>query len=324
MAFSLKAMLRNAAGPLRAAVTCITIYLLFNLYQPSEVARLASEVGVTALSAALLIYALCVHISAWKWGVLLESVPYRIRMRAVLASCFYSTLPSGQLGGELSKVLIVRASHPHADNVLATVVFDKLTGVMGLLLIGLLSFSLSDVYRTHWGMALIIPGVAACGVPLLAARGLATFIVRMKVSSNALQGMQLRASHFLGHIAEFSRNRAILMRSISLGIASQATVILVYLFIAEGIGIRLSTTDMVSAVVLANLATLLPISIAGFGVREAGLTAILVSQHGIHGEKAFALSLTAMAIFLLPAIAGAMIEAGKIIGTRSRKDPPDH
>jgi glycosyltransferase 2 family protein len=306
-------IIRYAPGFLRIGVTLLAIWLLFSLYKPSDVARLVSNLDASALLTAITIYAVCVHISAWKWGVLLDLVPYQTRLRAVVASCFYSILPSGQLGGELSKVLIVKSRHPEIDNVLATVVFDKLTGVIGLMLIGVASFLISDVYRAHWGMALVVSAVAVCGCILFATQRIANTVDKVHFSNKVLRYLQLRISSALLSIGRFSRNPSVLVRSVSLGILSQITVIMVYLVIANAIQIDLHRADMISAIVLANLATLLPISIAGFGVREAGLTAILTTQHGVSGEKALALSLTAMIIFLLPAAAGAVIEINKII-----------
>jgi uncharacterized membrane protein YbhN (UPF0104 family) len=305
--------MRFVPGTLRVGVTVLAIWLLFSLYKPSDVARLISNLGASALLAAVVIYAACVHISAWKWGVLLELVPYRTRLRAVIASCFYSILPSGQLGGELSKVLIVKSRYPEIDNVLAGVVFDKLTGVIGLMLIGIASLLISDAYRAHWATALVVFAVLACGCVLFATQAIADMVGKIRFSNSLLRNLQLRIRGALLSIGQFSRNRSILLRSVSLGILSQTTVILVYLVIAHAIQIDLYYSDMISAIVLANLATLLPISIAGFGVREAGLTAILTTQHDIDGEKALALSLTAMIIFLLPAATGAVIETKKII-----------
>ncbi len=301
---------------LRIVVTLLALLLLFIVYKPGDVSKLIVGIGLPAFVSAIVLYFLCILIGAWKWGVVIENAPFSTLLRAVTASCFYSILPSGQLGGELSKVMIVKSSYPEARNVIASVIFDKMTGVLGLLLIGILALCFSTQAMLVWQISLVAVLIIGCTFSLLAARSLAALSQRLVVRNATLQRLQHTFGHALHSVARFSRNPILLIQSIVLGVLSQGTVVLVYLVIAEALHISIPSADIITAVVFANLAALLPISVGGFGVREAGLTAILAGSHGVTGEQSLALSMTAMSIFLLAAVAGGAIELRRLFPRR--------
>ncbi len=300
----------------RIGMTILALYTLFWLYHPSDVLKHVSDVGPVAFCGAALLYALCIAIGASKWKLLLPGVPFARLLHAVTASCFYSILPSGQLGGELSKVLIVKSRHPDVRGVFASVVFDKITGVLGLLLIGLFALTFSGSAVVAWQLLLLLVLATGCGVVLLAAHPLAAFIQKIRIRHRPLHAGRAALVDALSSIGHYARNRLLLARSVGMGILSQGTIIIIYLVIARALHIPATSADLVAAVTLANLAALLPISVAGFGIREAGLTTLLTQGSGVGGAQALALSLTVMSIFLIAALAGALTEAKRILHVR--------
>lgn len=265
-----KALSRYLPALLRVGVTLATISLLFKLYDSDDVFSLLSAVGIPTFAIAAGFYALCMLVSAWKWGVPLEHVSFRSRLRAVIASNFYSILPSGQLGGELSKVFIIKSSHPDAEHVLASVIFDKVTAVLGLLLIGMASFCLASPPPFHWQILLIAVLTTGCACTLFATRAASKLTRTFSISQPYAQRMQNFISGLLQSIDRYSRDPSKLLNSIALGIASQVTVILVYAIIASALDIHIPHASIVSAIVLANLATLLPISAGGSASARPG------------------------------------------------------
>jgi uncharacterized membrane protein YbhN (UPF0104 family) len=91
-------------------------------------------------------------------------------------------------------------------------------------------------------------------------------------------------------------------------VLSQGAVVACYLVLAPSLELQVEVAALAGAVAIANLAALIPISIGGFGVREVGLVAILTAEYAVPGERALALSLTAMCVFLLAAMIGGFLE----------------
>jgi len=80
-------------------------------------------------------------------------------------------------------------------------------------------------------------------------------------------------------------------------------VTLAYTIGGATMGIRAGFGDFVWIVALVALAQVLPITVAGLGVRE-GLFVFLLAQYGAPAETALALSLTVFSVTLLFALLG--------------------
>ncbi|MEP6633299.1 MAG: lysylphosphatidylglycerol synthase transmembrane domain-containing protein [Luteimonas sp.] len=297
---------------LRIAVTVIALVALFGLYRPGDVLPLAAHAGAIACTLAVVAYAVCIVVSAFKWSLIARDVPFATLLHAVLAACFYALLPSGQLGAELGKAFIVKAKRPQAENILASIVFDKIAAVAGLLLIGVLASALSSHRVPSWQTALLIGLASCCAAALFAAPWVVGIGRRLKLPASLFSARDT-ALRMVETIQTYGQNRSLLLRCIVLGAISQCAVIAVYVVFAAALGLHVGTAELVGAVVIANLATLLPISVGGFGVREAGLTALLAGQYGVPGEQALALSLLPMSVFLLFALAGALLESHAVL-----------
>ena len=87
----------------------------------------------------------------------------------------------------------------------------------------------------------------------------------------------------------------------------QLIVTLVYYTGGTILKIRVSFEDYVWIVALVSLAQVLPITLAGLGVRE-GLFAFLLKQYGVPATTSIALSLTVFSVTLLFGILGGGLE----------------
>jgi len=302
---------QRAALLLRVAVSVLALWFLFALYPPGEVFRLLTAVGPIWFGVAICLYGASLCVATRKWWILLSVRP-GLLFRAILAGCFYSLLPSGLVGGELSKVLIVRSHARDSLNVLASVMFDKLTGVVALVTLCAAALAFSDGRAQAIQFYAIAALAAACGLFMVFSSYAARLLVKLHPAYPAIR----HALHFvlntLHSIDRYRRNGALLARSLSLGLLNQCVLVSMYLVLAHGLGIQIGIANLVAAVSLANLATLLPISVGGFGVREAGLTALLTMSYGVPGEKALALSLSALGVSICAALAGGLSELRSI------------
>lgn len=303
---------QRAIVALRIIVSAFTIWILFRLFPPEQVFRLLKSIGPTLLFFAILTYWVALWIATLKWRLLLPAKP-RLLFRATLAGCFYSILPSGVVGGELSKVLIVRSAAHSTESALASVMLDKLTGVIALLAVCSVALAFSGGAGRAIQLYATIFMMSACGVLIFTAPHLAKLLGTIRFDHAKARRLVQLARETLDSVVRYQRNRRLLALCFVLGVLNQLVLAAVYLILAPGLGIHLETTDLVAAVSVASLATLLPISAGGFGVREAGLTALLTVGYGIPGEQGLALALAALGVSLTAAIAGGGLELRAIM-----------
>jgi len=76
--------------------------------------------------------------------------------------------------------------------------------------------------------------------------------------------------------------------------------------VARGLGIEAPISAIVLAASIVTVATVLPISIGGIGVREAGY-ALLLASHGVSSSSAIALGIAQYALLLPVILAGAIL-----------------
>jgi len=311
--------MRGMTTWLRIGVTIVALFFLFSKYSPTEVVRLIAGAGWTAFLSACALFLIGLLLMTCKWSLVMRGVPLSTLFHAILVSCFYSILPTGQLGGEVTKVLIVKARHPATNGVLASIIFDKITGLLGLLLFGSAALMLSTAAISRWQLAVLGGLTAACAAFIMFAPLGARLTNSLRLPHPLLQRLQNSLEYALKETSLAARDHRTLVQSMLLGVLSQGAVIACYLVLAPSLGLQMEVAALAGAVAIANLAALVPISIGGFGVREMGLVAILTAEYAASGERALALSLTAMCVFLLAAMVGGLLELTSFIrGVRAQ------
>lgn len=255
--------------------------------------RLTSETMLVAAGLYLLAHAL----NGVKLQVLMADRPLKDLVRYTFVALYYGTVLPGQLLGDAMKAYRLVRPGDDGATVVAAVVVDKITGLAALVLIT--------------GLALLIDprgfpnAFPALSFALLAGLVLALLLPLVvpkfpNVLDNAL-GRFLRAWH------ASARDWGPLFASLFTGIAFQVLAVIVVAYIGTGMGISLSFPAWVAVVGLVSLVLLLPVTIAGVGLREGGLV-ILLGFVGVAPEDAVALSLALLGYTLFGAVVGAVAD----------------
>jgi uncharacterized membrane protein YbhN (UPF0104 family) len=129
-------------------------------------------------------------------------------------------------------------------------------------------------------------------------------------------------------LAELSReSRRLLMHSgrcaavLGLSVLTTTLAIVAYKFIGDGIGSRLSFGVWVMVVPPVTLIQLLPVSLAGWGIREAALV-VALGLFGIPAEAALAISILVGVCLILTGLPGGLIWIAGWDIARPRLSPP--
>jgi glycosyltransferase 2 family protein len=220
-------------------------------------------------------------------------------LRAYLATFFYALLPTGQLGAEATKLSLAATEQLRLARVAASIGFDKVTSLVALMLIGAIALLISDDRIGFIAGA----GLGAAAVALIASLGAAPRIEKGILAYGSSHWFAARIGSFAGALADLARHPALLGLSVVAGVITQGLLVLFCIFMADAVGIEIGLAAFIGAVVIANIAAVLPVSIAGIGVRELGFVALL-GRHGVSAESALAFSLGCLGMFLCAAALG--------------------
>jgi len=238
-----------------------------------------------------------------RWYLLLRAasidVPRRTALRAFSLAYFFNSVLPTSVGGDAVRAWIV--GRPSGQVVLAatSVVLDKLTALVCLFVFAWAAFLLdsssvpstvahSFVWTTLlFFVATALFAVAAVGSVRLAHR----FPKRLRSAAEPVG----RALH------SWFRSPRLLLAVFGLGIVYQFMGVGVLVLLADAIGFDLSLALAAVSASIILVAMLVPISIGGFGVREAGFV-VLLRGAGISSTDATLLSLLSVVVIVLASV----------------------
>lgn len=294
----------------------VSVSLLgFLLFFVDFSALLASILSIDARLYALsiILYFTSQVINSVKWKFLLPELALSKLFIFTFVGVFYSTVLPSQVAGEIAKTWRLARGNRLAERIAASVFVDRVTGLIGLLLLAtggaLLAQQPEAQYLVKPAIMMILVLVAIIFFPRI------TFLqkaVRQSVHwlSNKtafLQNQAPKAIRLLDQLSLYSRSVIPLVISIGIGVVFQAVSVAIIYTLAMGLNIKFSYFDMTWILCIISLMTLLPISIAGIGVRELGFVGLL-GLLGVSIELALTISLLLFSIQIIGALIGALFE----------------
>jgi uncharacterized membrane protein YbhN (UPF0104 family) len=257
-----------------------------------------------------------IYINTYKWRILL-AVPgvqtnYTELLRLNFIGLFYNLLLPGQVGGEVVKSVKLRQMGVNAGAAALSVLLDRLTGLLGIVLLGsvsgLLFIRLGPGQATilFWMVGLAVILVAAT-LLLAAGHRLVPILARVRVLRLLINWLIARFPSMLHLPPGPDRPLSALALPLLLAIVFQITVVFTNLLICWSLGIPLSFVPLVWIVAVVSVLQALPISVAGIGVREGAYVYLLQAQ-GVDSSHALALSLIVFAIQVLLAAIGGLLQ----------------
>jgi len=208
-------------------------------------------------------------------------------MRTTFAAMFCNQLLPTSIGGDVIRIGLLTSQGLAIGRAARTVVLDRTAGLLSLLtLMAVTGFVLSDQLPESWPVDLIrLLPVVAIGLVLVAL-----------FMGDRIAGV-LEAWDLLPWVAQFFRDSASLLRQ---GARTAIILVLSYAIhaasaasiwaLARGSGVEIGYAQVVGFLPIVILVLMLPISIAGWGVRE-GMVVTLFALLGIGSAPAAAVSI---------------------------------
>lgn len=263
---------------IKISVSLFLMYLLIRQINYAEFKNALSNASIDGIIVIITAYNVSIIINAIKWHLLLPDTEILFLVDLSFRAQFYSTVLPGQLFGEASKVAAWSGRNENMANVTASVIFDKITGIISQIFMGIAGIYFSSIAKevgNKWILILIaVSGV--CCIYLSTEKHVA-FTIRRTISFMGKINSRLEAK-FLGFYNAwclFSAKKSLLLKSILWGMINQLSGIIPVWYMSERMGLEIGFIEYCWIMPLMSVILLLPISFAGLGLRDASMASML-------------------------------------------------
>ena len=264
-----------------------------------------------------------IGVAALKWWIFVPDHGFAQLVRINLVGVFYSIVLPGQVAGDAVKAYRLGAGRADAEQIAASVVVDKVNGMIGLLLLGILGAFLS---RLRFPGSLLASFAATLAVGLVGLYSIHLPFLRRAIESAIgfvarrwiwAKPFTDRVALFIAASSRYLARPGLMVASVLLGMLYQLLCITVILIVAPSFGIDIRLAEWLWIFAVVTLAVLLPLSVGGLGIREGAFVAVLGLMQ-VPSANALALSLTIFASQLAAALLGGFIEMAGFLERRQR------
>jgi uncharacterized membrane protein YbhN (UPF0104 family) len=265
--------------------------------------------GWVALGLAMIV--LQVSVLAWRWrftaGRLGIDLPLRDALGEYYLSILLNQLLPGGVAGDVSRAWRHARTDAPTGPAVRAVVLERASAQVVMTLV-----AVASVLVLPWGSGGFRLGAAAATAALLA---LAVSMLRRRPGSGSPIG------RFWGDARQalFTRDAfAVQMVSAVLVVASY---LLVFVVAARAVGVETSLAAVLPLVAPVLMTMLIPVTVAGWGIREAAAAA-LWGLVGLTPEDGAAVSVTYGLLVLVSSVPGLFVLMRDLIGGRGRRAHP--
>lgn len=297
----------------KAAVSGGLLWLLFARVDVARLWDVARTASVAWLACAMGIYLLMVVASVWRWGLLLRA--QRIRLSYawltssfLVASFFNNFLPSN-IGGDVVRVADTAPASGSKTLAATIVLVDRGMGLLGLMLVAAIGATTGPRLIEAgpglgaFGLWFAFAGAMFVTVPaLLFPNALTRLLQPLRVLHP--EWVDERLSRLSGALARFRTQPNSLVSCFAGAVIVQALLVVFYLAIAYSMEIPVAFTELAVVVPLSFIVQMLPVSMNGFGVREA-VFGFYFTRLGLPLESALLVSFVGAALIMAFSLTGA-------------------
>jgi glycosyltransferase 2 family protein len=293
---------------LSLALTALTLYFALRGIDHHILENVLTAQNGKLLVAAAVLIALQINLGGMRWGALLSAImgerpPSLLSVLAVFyASTFFNYLPLGSVGGDVARVWLARSFPLTVSQVVLSVLLDRILVIWALIMLAVATLPsiAHPLARTTCfvGAAILMAGVVG-------------FLLLRPIERAANRWRNiLLVSSILWASEELRRmmHGAGLFALVYALLAAASGAVAAYC-ISLSLGIDVSLLAMIAVMSFVAFATALPISVAGWGVREVSMVSLL-GLLGVDREAALVLSIEFGIINTLVCIPGGIIWLG--------------
>lgn len=257
----------------RAMVSVVALAAVASRVSPGEISASFAGLDWRWMIAAVAAVYVSILASVFKWGLLLRSrghsLPSARLARHYLVGLFFNSFLPTSMGGDVVRTWDAGADLGDSSEAAASVIAERLIAAVGLALtaaIGLPFVHLEP--QVYFSVAAVF----------VAGIGLAALFLLPSVSGRIVRGFSVgRFENVAGWVARTAGITGSLLRNprpagivLVLSVAFQVTVAAVNWTLFRALGVELSFAHAIICTSIISAVTMVPVTISGHGVREAG------------------------------------------------------
>ncbi len=305
----------------RAAVSAALLSWLLARIDLDATIRSMTAITALHLVTGLLLVAFDRALMITRWVMLIRRFERTVSIRSavwvfLVGASIGHALPSG-FGADAVRAYAIAQRTSRGADAVGLVVVDRYLGICSLALLaamGLVLWSNQAVPELRQVSAVLAVAVVAGAAGLLWADRLLALAGQPRHERNWLSE---RAHGLARTLGQYRRHGRLIAGLLALSFAVQVTRVLQAYVFGLGLGIEVAFSYYFAFMPVCILAALLPISIAGVGVAQGAMVALL-RPVGVPDEQSFALSTILVLAALLSATPGALLLIrSRMAGARS-------
>lgn len=280
----------------------IVVYILVDV-DLGDLGAAMVQVRPALLLLAFAIYLVGQLLSSYKWALLGRSVGLMRSLaeyiRFYFIGMFFNLFGPSTLGGDVVRGLYL-ADGQRPALAFNSVLFDRASGLAVLMALGAAALVAFPEYNFPWPLT---AGLVGGGVALLVGWWMCPFLVRLLPARNRFR------RHLEADLASFWRDRLLLLRIAMVSLVFHLTQVTVQYVLARALGVAIPFSYCLIFHSAISVMTALPVSIAGFGVREGGYLYFL-TRMDIDDSIAVTLGLLWFAVSAMAGLVGGALLIG--------------
>jgi len=294
---------------LRVTVSVALILVVIASVDRGVLASELARIEATWLVPAFLLIWSTTFVSAGRWSIVIRSFGpvgarrpsyWRLLSLYWIGQFFNQLLPSG-LGGDGVRMWLVHRAGLPTGSAITSVVVDRVVALAAIVL--LVAIALPFAFDGAGGPATPVwlwGVVAGCALAVAAVAGFGKVPLPGLLLANPMaRGIRRLGTDLWKLILRPGYLAATLGASVAVQLLGAGAVYA----ITQSLGVRIGLLPCVALMPIVVLATAVPVSIAGWGVREVAMVAVLASV-GVAGESALLISLLYGAIAVVTSLPG--------------------
>ncbi|MBV5277688.1 MAG: flippase-like domain-containing protein [Campylobacteraceae bacterium] len=267
----------------------------------SQLPELFYTMNYYLLAIALVFQFISIAIAAFRWKLVMHSLAFGgdnvFYQKLYFKGFFFSQALPGSVGGDAIRLIALKDQGYKIGDSLYGIFIDRVVGLIGLLLISLFALLLAPAFLTS---------TITNTVFLISAGGLSGFLLLL-ILHKMINFNRFPTLRILGELSKRfykvyeTRQKAFLQISLSVIIHLFSILCIYIISVAANLGIEVGAFLCLMPLVI--LLTILPISFAGWGVREGAMVG-LFSMSGASKEAIMAVSIAYGVILIVSSLPG--------------------
>ena len=287
-------------------VSVLLIKIMFDIVDFDSTLILLKKMNLIFFLMALVVMAIGIFITNLRWQVILNhlgvSIKFFMLLKYLLIGFFFNqTLPSSIGGDAFRAYYLWKREHLSIGLSSMGVVLDRYIGLVSRVMLIMISTPLSFDLINDQFVKSMLEVVLYCSLFIIISSVLFGLFVTNLLRWKLIKGLSSFSNNARRIIFSFKG-----LYSIVLSIIIQIIFVFAVLLLAHGLNLDISLIEMLLIVPITNLLTAIPISIAGWGVRE-GIFIVGLGYVNISSDAALALSILYGLLMLIVSVPGLVV-----------------